>query len=127
MINAFKKMFIKDDQSTLAALLGNPQLRDELLGMMAPVQPKHDKILADANAIVSYTHRDTYKVWAKEAWAHVLTHLDAIQDDKATSDSVNFHRGALKATLDLLRISHQANAVKQQLDRENETNVSSAR
>lgn len=112
------KSWFQKEQSQLSQILSSETTREELLGMQAPAQPSTERILEDANRIVSYSTKADYRVWSKEAWSKALSHIDAIQDPQASADTVNFHRGALKATLDLLRVSYQAHAVKAQLENE---------
>lgn len=121
-----KRLFVTRP-SVLAEILSTETSREELLGMQSVEPPTQERILEDANRIVSYSSKQDYRVWSKEAWAKALSHLDAIQNPKATTDEVNFHRGALTATLNLLRISSQARAVKDDLERDMNKNVSSAR
>lgn len=111
----------------IKAFFSTKEGREELLGMKAVQPPSEKQILEDANKIVSYANSKAYTKWADEAWAKVLSHIDAIQDEKATAQQVDFHRGALRATLDLLRIAGQAEHVKQQLDTEIGPNVPSVR
>jgi hypothetical protein len=118
---AIRDWFTSPKQDTgLADLLGNGALRDDLIGMSKITPPSPDQILTDANKILSYASQSDYKVWAKEVWAHIITHLDVIQDPKASMDEVNFHRGALRQALDLLRVSYRARLLKEQLEAEQE-------
>lgn len=102
----------------MAEILSLPSTREELLGMQTIQQPSKTQILEDANHIISYSSKTDYRVWSKEAWAKALSHMDALQDSKLSTEQIHFHRGALKATLDLLRISYQAHSVKESLDNE---------
>jgi hypothetical protein len=113
-----KNWFKKSEPSQIAQILSTQSMREELLGVASAVQPTQEQILADANKIVAYSTKSDYAVWSKEAWAKALSHLDAIQDPKSTSSEVDFHRGSLRATLDLLRISYQARSVKESLENE---------
>lgn len=112
------KRFFSSQPSQLAELLGNPSIQEDLLGMLQPVQPDAKRILDDANQIVKHSRDLSYGTWAKEAWAEAVNHIDALQDPKLSMEAVNFHRGALRATMNLLRISYQAREVKRQLDEE---------
>jgi hypothetical protein len=112
------KKFFRKDVSHIAQILSTETTREELLGMQTPVEPSKERILEDANRIVNYSTKADYRVWSKEAWSKALGHLDAIQEAKASTEQIHFHRGALKATLDLLRVSYQARAVKMQLEQE---------
>lgn len=121
------KQWLAPKPSVLSDILRSPSAREELLGMQSVVPPSQDQILHDANKIVSYSSKQDYQVWATEAWAKALSHLDSIQNPKATMDEVNFHRGALSATLNLLRVSEQARSIKTQLEQDEKPFVSSAR
>lgn len=126
IINRLKQYFRPAAQGmTLADILSTEASKEELLGMKAPLSPTTEQIIQDANRLINYSHSADYRVWAKEAWSKVLSHIDAVQSSKSTTDEVNFHRGALKATLDLLRVSYQARAVRDSL--EAQENVSTAR
>lgn len=102
--------------SFLSDLLKDPALKEDLLGTKAVAMPSPQKIQADASRLVRHSTTEEYRVFAQEAWARVLVHLDAMMDERNTQDRIQFHRGALKATLDLLRLSHQARATKDVLD-----------
>ena len=118
MVSKLSNWFKKESPSQIAQILSTQSMREELLGVVNAVQPTHQQILEDANKIVSYSSKSDYAVWSKEAWAKALSHLDAIQDPKAPQSEVDFHRGSLRATLDLLRISYQARSVKESLENE---------
>lgn len=124
LINRIKN-WLKPTPSILAEVLSTEATREEMLGMRMVTPPSQAQILDDANRIVNYSSKTDYRVWSREAWAKALSHMDALQNPKATTDEIHFHRGALNATLNLLRISHQARAVKTQL--ESEETASSAR
>lgn len=111
----------------LGKLLQYPRNKEDLLGVQELELPTPDKILSDANRIVSYGRSPEYATFAKEAWARVLSHLDVIMDDKASMEKVNFHRAALKSTLDLLRLSYQAKVTKDTLEKEQAANVTPRR
>lgn len=80
--------------------------------------PSRDAQFSDSANLLNYTASTGYQVWAKEAWAKALSHLDAVMDERASADRVNYERAALRATLDLLRVSYQAQAVNEQLAKE---------
>lgn len=126
LIKVIKSWFThKSSVASLGDILSHEETKLEMLGMKKVVPPTHDRILQDANKIVNYSSKQDYQVWSQEAWAKVLAHVDALQDAKMSTDQMHFHRGCLRATLDLLRVAHQARLVKEQL--EAETNVSSVR
>lgn len=104
--------------SVIAEILSTEASREELLGMQAVTPPTQERILDDANRIVSYSTKADYRVWSKEAWNKVISHIDALQKPTSSMEEMCFHRGALKATLDLLRVSSQARVLKEQLEKE---------
>lgn len=110
--NLIKRFFAKPEPSVLGEILSYGANREDLLGMAAPVIPTETQIHNDASRIVSYTKSVEYSVWAKEAWSEALSHMDALQNPKATMEEVNFHRGALRSTLNLLRISYKGLAAQ---------------
>lgn len=99
---------------SLAVLLSDDKLKEDLLGAKVVAMPTPDQIVADANKLLRQSLTPEYKIWAKEAWSRVLNHLDLILDDRTPEDKVKYHRGALKATLDLLRVSYIAQLAKQE-------------
>lgn len=117
---------IKPSQQ-LAELLALNSNREDLLGVKPADLPSQEKIISDTSRLAKYSHSSDYQVFVKEAWARVLTSLDVILDDKATEDKVKFHRGVVKATLDLMRLSYQARAVKEQLEKDRAENATSPR
>lgn len=115
LINYFKP---KDTISDLAKLLAYTSNKEEFLGVKAMDLPDPAKIQSDAAKLAKYSHSSDYTIFAREAWARVLNSLDIILDDKTTDDKVKFHRGVVKATLDLLRLSHQARSVQEMIEKE---------
>ena len=117
MINKILAYFDSYQSSRrLAELLGNPGLREEFLGIANPKMPEPDQIIADANALVGFATSQEYKVFAREVWARSLNHLDKILDAGTTGERLQYHRGALSASLDLLRLSYQARAAREQME-----------
>lgn len=102
----------------LARLLQYPRNQEEFLGVSATELPDPDKIINDSSKLVAYSQTTDYKVFAKEAWARVLSSLDVMLDDRTSVDRLHYHRGAIRATLDLLRLSYQARSVRDQLEQE---------
>lgn len=102
----------------LADLLSKPTLQEEFLGVAETRLPTPEKMIADAARLQQYAKSESYTVFAKEAWARSLGHLDKILDSKTPHDQLAFHRGALSASLDLLRLSYQAKQAKEQLESE---------
>ena len=111
----------------LKELLTNSTLQEEFLGVSDTRLPAPDKIINDARQLVKYSQSHAYKIFAKEAWSRMLSHLDHVLDGKTSTDSLHFHRGALRATLDLLRLSYQAKATAEALEKEQRQNVSLSR
>lgn len=105
----------------LADLLSRPTLQEEFLGVAEFKMPTPDKIIADAARLQQYAKSEAYTVFAKEVWARSLGHLDKILDSKTPPDQLAFHRGALSASLDLLRLSYQAKQAKEQLESQSQT------
>jgi hypothetical protein len=116
VLNWFKKRSDVVDQ--MAVILSNPSNQEEFLGVKALEMPSPEKVKHDASRMAAYSHTPEYKTFAKEVWFRALKHLDAVMDETTSIDRVQYHRGAFKATLDLLRLSYQAKAVKEQLEQE---------
>ncbi len=110
----------------LTDLLASNSLREEVLGVKNTRVPTPEQMLNDTANLINYTNQPEYQVFAKEAWAHVLLDLDTILDPKSTNDQVNTARGAMRATLDLLRKSYQAKQTYEALKGTHQ-NVPSAR
>lgn len=111
----------KKQEDFVAVLLADPKVREDLLGVGVAQLPAPQQILEDASKILRYSQSQDYRMFQKEVWARVLSHLDAIQNDKSTADQVNFHRGALKASLDILRIAAQARVTRDMLEKETQS------
>jgi hypothetical protein len=105
----------------LAKFLAQPRNAEEFLGVLPVELPTPAKIQADAAKMVKYSHSTDYAIFAKECWARVLAHHDAILDEKTPADRLSYHRGALKATLDLLRLSYQARQTLEVLEKEQQS------
>lgn len=122
-------MFWKKKQDpivVLAEVLAREANQKDLLGMSTPKNPTVDQVIIDAAKLMEYGFSSDYKVFAKEAWSRVLVELDKILDERTPADQVNNARGALRATLDLLRLSYQARITKESLEKEHK-NVPSVR
>jgi hypothetical protein len=104
--------------SELAKILAQPSLREDFLGVAQTKFPSPDKIISDAAKITRYASSDEFKVFANEVWARSLGHLDSILDANTTGEKLQYHRGALRASLDLLRLSYQARSEKERLEAE---------
>lgn len=112
----FRRKRPSDD---LAKLLADSRNVESLLGVREVVMPSQDDMHRDASRLVGYSRSEDYKIFADEAWSRVLTHLDVMMDKKASKEHVDYHRGACKEALDLLRLSYQARAVlKAEAERE---------
>lgn len=95
----------------LRDLLGNQNNLETFLGVKAMAMPTQEAQKADAARLVNYSKSTDYKIFADEVYARVLSHLDVMMDEKASKERVDFHRGAAKEALDLLRLSFQARSV----------------
>lgn len=105
----------KDDLKTILSELSN---QEELLGMKAPIIPTPEGIKIDASKIVKYTDSNGYKKFAEEAWAQVINGLDKILDERSSNEVRQYYCGAVRTTLDLLRLSYKAKYVIEQWDKE---------
>lgn len=126
LTNLIKQLFHRPP-SILGEILSTEASREELLGMRSLTPPSQSQILEDASRIVNYSTKMDYRVWSKEAWAKALSYIDALQNPKATGSETDFYRGALHATLNLLRVSELARLQKEELEKSLEENVSSVR
>ena len=111
MLNFFKR---RESLDGLRDILASADNKETLLGMKDVQIPEPRQIKEDAARLVKYSKSEDYKRFADVAWSHVLTHIDVLTDEAASADRVQMHRGALKATLDLLRLSYQARFVLEQ-------------
>jgi hypothetical protein len=116
-----------DPVTVLAELLSKQKNQEDFLGVSPSAMPQPNELLSDAAKLLKYSYSDDYKVFAKEAWARVLMELDKVLDPRTPVDQLQNARGALRATLDLLRLSYQARFTKENLDRENQQSVPLAR
>lgn len=119
MLSVLNKWFGKSSYSAdLAHILAEVNNREELLGMKAPIIPTPDGIKVDAAKILKYTDSNGYKKYAEEAWARIIEGLDKILDERSNDAQRQYHCGAVRATLDLLRLSYQARLVIETWDKE---------
>ena len=102
--------------SVLAELLTKKPMQEDLLGVSNIPNPTEQDISSDASRILQYSYSEDYKTFAKEAWARVLTEMDVVLSPKSNSDQIHTARGAIRATLDLLRLSYQARFTKDRMD-----------
>ena len=116
----FKKLFKRepDPVAVLAELLSKKHNREDLLGVSPVGMPQSNDLQRDAARILQYSLSDDYKTFANEAWARVITELDTILNPRTSIDQIQNARGALRATLDLLRLSYQARFAKERLESE---------
>lgn len=121
MLSLLKSLFVKNHNSRLlASILADVSNREELLGMKAPVIPTPEGIKIDAARILKYTDSEGYKTFAGEAWARVIRSLDKILDPRTSTDQRNQYCGEVNATLDLLRLSHNALEIVKHYNQEHE-------
>jgi hypothetical protein len=116
----FKNPFKREPDSitVLAELLNKKHNREDLLGGSPRGMPQPSDLLRDSARILQYANSEDYKTFANEAWARVITELDKILDPRTSIDQIQNARGALRATLDLLRLSYQARFTKEKLESE---------
>lgn len=107
-----------DYSKQLADILGQLGNREDLLGVKQPLIPTPDDIRKDAAKLYRYSQSGDYKRFADEVWSRVISDLDTIMDSKATQEQVSYCRGAVKRSLDILRLSYQARQVMDTLDQE---------
>lgn len=119
MWSTITRWFNKPDYSgQLASILAEVSNREDILGMKTPLIPTPEGIRLDASKLAKYTESSDYKKFAEEAWGRVISHLDKILDDKSTNEVRQYYCGATRATLDLLRLSHQARYVIDEYEKE---------
>lgn len=100
-----------ENTQVISAILAEHANREELLGIKPPIIPTIDGIKVDAAKIAKFSDSDVYKPFAKEAWARVIGYLDKILDPKRSNEERQYYCGAVKATLDLLRLSYEAKEI----------------
>jgi hypothetical protein len=108
----------KQKTNDLADLLSVQRNREDLLGVSPTQMPTPETILRDSTRLVQNANTEWYKAFAQEAWARAISYLEIIEDPKTSTEQMHFARGAYKATLDLLRLSYQAKAIKQTLEKD---------
>lgn len=118
MLSFFKKQPVTNHMRLLADLLANGENRETFLGVKEAKFPTPQEIRDQSAKLARHSESSDYLTFAEEAWGRVLNHLDIMLDDRTTDQRVQYHRGALKATLDLLRVSYQARVVMQHHDKE---------
>lgn len=123
---AIKWPWRKRPSDDLAALLADSRNVETLLGVKAIAMPTPETVKSDAGKLVSYSKSTDYKIFADEAWSRILSHLDVMMDEKASKERVDYHRGACKEALDLLRLSFQARELLRS-DVEREQSVTTGR
>lgn len=101
---------------TLADILSNPDNRESMLGVQRAMNPSPEMQKADADKVIHYSVSSEYKIWAEEAWVQVINCIDELTDPDLSATEVDFYRGALKQTFELLRISYKARSMKEQIN-----------
>ena len=124
LTNLFSRKRHIDDLAKLLAFPGN---RETFLGVKDPIIPEPAQIRNDTAKMVRYSNSDDYRQYAEEVWSRVLTHLDKMLEEGSSKEKVDYHRGALKEALDLLRLSYQSRSMLKQLDSEREQSASQTR
>ncbi len=122
MLSILNFLYGKRD-SLISSILASSPNREDMLGMKAPIIPTPEGIRVDASKILKYTDSDGYKKFAEEAWGQVIQGLDKILDSRSSTEAVNFYRGEVNATLNLLRLSYRAKEVVTQYDQEHEASL----
>ncbi len=116
---AIKWPWSRKPSEDLAQLLADARNVESFLGVKELQMPTPADIKNDAARMVNYSKSTDYKMFADEVWSHILDHLDVMMDEKASKERVDYHRGACKEALDLLRLSFQARSLlKAETDRE---------
>ncbi len=119
MLSLLNRLFRKPSYSKdLAYILAEVSNREELLGMKPPIIPTPEGIKIDASRIAKYTESKDYKKFAEEAWARIIAGLDKILDERSSNEVRQYYCGAVRSTLDLLRLSYQAKLVIEEWDKE---------
>jgi hypothetical protein len=108
----FPKQNKTENYEFISRVLSDSTSREILLGVKrdAPMTPERylEKVNSDVANILNHSKSHEYAVWAKEAWSEFLLSLDAVLDVKTDPKMVDFHRGGMRKTLDLLRMSYKA-------------------
>lgn len=118
MLKWIKSWAMPSRKETLGDVLSSDENREGLLGVLEQLAPTREKVERDSIRAIQYSHSKDYAIFAKEAWAQVIENLDKLTSDKLTERQVDFYRGKLSSTLDLLRISYLARNAKEQFDLE---------
>ncbi len=96
----------------LAGILSDADNKETFLGVKRPLaltpNQELERLKGDVEKVIRYSNSQDYAVWVKEAWSDVLRLVDQIADPKTSKDQVDFCRGALSTTLNLIRISYKA-------------------
>lgn len=132
MLNFFKKP--QPQPNLLAEMLRDDTGRRKFLGMdPATLPPTPDQQLQDARSVVNYARSQDYKVWAQDAWAKVVRYVDFLASATTvegngykrpiTQNEIDFARGALKATLDLLATSYTAEIAVKEIERRKQAGI----
>lgn len=98
---------------SLASILAEPDNREILLGVKRSVPPSPEKMNEDVGRIIRYSTTEDYSIWAKEAWTTAISCIDQLVNDELDQTKVDFYRGSLATTLDLLRFSYKARFLKE--------------
>lgn len=107
------RFWARSNKPTLSDILSSGDNREFLLGVIRQAPPTEEQMKRDTARVIQYSQTEDYAVWAKNAWARVTEHIDHLMDAKTSSDQAAFHRGALAATVTLLRESYKARFAKQ--------------
>lgn len=92
----------------LGGIINSSEGRAVFLGEKKIVSLDPGSIRRDAGRIAKYAESQDYEAFAKEAWLDVLDAIDQLAKPGLSEREVDFHRGALAQTLNLLKISFKA-------------------
>lgn len=103
---------------TISEILSDKKNRETLLGVLDQIAPSREQMERDSIHVINYSNSTDYSVFAKEAWSEIIKDIDELMNDELSDREIDFYRGKLSATVDLLRISYMARKAKDMFDQE---------
>lgn len=105
-------------KETLADILSDKSNRESLLGVLNQIAPSRDQIEKDAIRFINYSNSKDYAIFSKEVWSNILNSLDHLMKTNVSDRDIDFYRGKLASSVDLLRISFLARNAKERIEQE---------
>ena len=90
----------------LAELLSRENLKEDFLGVSKDRLKSNEETVDDAIRLLRFAQTEDYAVFLKEIWETVCLSVKKLTEENLKETEVNYQRGYLSASLDILKISY---------------------